>query len=216
MLSDGALWDHLMFSRNVKIPTGIQGWPPHHSCAAKRIKKEKWHIKPDGLNQLLSILKSGASGLEYSPEFKSSQSNDTASEVESLKDQRKKNEIALRRLKSLFLYGNEDIPEKEFIIEQKKTIDDLNVFDAKLSKLDVDNADLQSLDEAFVEKTSYFIMVEHIMNGDRDDPVSFIRNVDLSVVKSFLNTIIRKIVILSGKVSSIEFKNGITLEFSYE
>lgn len=41
MLSDGALWDHLMFSRNVKIPTGIQGWPPHHSCAAKRIKKEK-------------------------------------------------------------------------------------------------------------------------------------------------------------------------------
>ena len=171
---------------------------------------------PDGLNQLLSILKSGASGLEYSPEFKSSQSNDTASEVESLKDQRKKNEIALRRLKSLFLYGNEDIPEKEFIIEQKKTIDDLNVFDAKLSKLDVDNADLQSLDEAFVEKTSYFIMVEHIMNGDRDDPVSFIRNVDLSVVKSFLNTIIRKIVILSGKVSSIEFKNGITLEFSYE
>ncbi len=73
--------------------------------------------------------------------------------------------FALRRLKSLFLYGNEDIPEKEFIIEQKKTIDDLNVFDAKLSKLDVDNADLQSLDEAFVEKTSYFIMVEHIMNG---------------------------------------------------
>lgn len=205
-----------MFSRNVKIPTGIQGWPPHHSCAAKRIKKEKWHIKPDGLNQLLSILKSGASGLEYSPEFKSSQSNDTASEVESLKDQRKKNEIALRRLKSLFLYGNEDIPEKEFIIEQKKTIDDLNVFDAKLSKLDVDNANLQSLDEAFVEKASYFIMVEHIMNGDRDDPVSFIRNVDLSVVKSFLNTIIRKIVILSGKVSSIGFKNGITLEFSYE
>lgn len=205
-----------MFSRNVKIPTGIQGWPPHHSCAAKRIKKEKWHIKPDGLNQLLSILKSGASGLEYSPEFKSSQSNDTASEVESLKDQRKKNEIALRRLKSLFLYGNEDIPEKEFIIEQKKTIDDLNVFDAKLSKLDVDNANLQSLDEAFVEKASYFIMVEHIMIGDRDDPVSFIRNVDLSVVKSFLNTIIRKIVILSGKVSSIEFKNGITLEFSYE
>lgn len=54
------------------------------------------------------------------------------------------------------------------------------------------------------------------MNGDRDDPVSFIRNVDLSVVKSFLNTIIRKIVILNGKVSSIEFKNGITLEFSYE
>ena len=75
---------------------------------------------------------------------------------------------------------------------------------------------MQSLDEAFVEKASYFIMVEHIMSGDRDDPVSFIRNVDLSVVKSFLNTIIRKIVILSGKVSSIGFKNGITLEFSYE
>lgn len=174
------------------------------------------HIKPDGLNQLLSILKSGTSGLEYSPEFKRSQPNDAASEVEFLKDQRRKKEIALRRLKSLFLYGSEEIPEKEFILEQKKLIDDLNAIDAKLLKLDVDNAGLQSLDDAFVEKTSYFIMVEHIMNGDRDDPVSFIRNVDLSVVKSFLNTIIRKIIILSGKVSSIEFKNGITLEFSYE
>ena len=162
------------------------------------------------------ILKSGISGLEYSPEFKNSQPNDMASEVESLKDQRRKKEIALRRLKSLFLYGSEEIPETEFILEQKKLIDDLNAIDAKLLKLDVDNAGLQSLDDAFVEKASYFIMVERIMNGDRDDPASFIRNVDLSVVKSFLNTIIRKIVILSGKVSSIEFKNGITLEFSYE
>lgn len=174
------------------------------------------HIKPDGLNQLLPILKSGTSGLEYSPEFKRSQPNDAASEVEFLKDQRRKKEIALRRLKSLFLYGSEEIPEKEFILEQKKLIDDLNAIDAKLLKLDVDNAGLQSLDEAFVEKASYFIMVERIMNGDRDDPASFIRNVDLSVVKSFLNAIIRKIVILNGKVSSIEFKNGITLEFSYE
>ena len=112
--------------------------------------------------------------------------------------------------------GSEEIPETEFIIERKKLTDDLNAIDAKLLKLDVDNANLQSMDAAFVEKASYFIMVERIMNGDRDDPVSFIRNVDLSVVKSFLNTIIRKIIILSGKVSSIEFKNGITLEFSYE
>lgn len=174
------------------------------------------HINEDGLNQLLTILKNGSTGLEYTPEFKNADSSSMSSEIASLNDQRRKKEIALRRLKSLYLYGDEEIPEKEFIIERKKLVDDMNRIDARLTELGIGDVAVPSIDDAFVEKASYFIMVEHIMNGDCNDPSSFIRNIDPSVVKSFLQSILSNIVILDSNVSSVKFKNGITLEFQYE
>lgn len=173
------------------------------------------HIKADGLNQLLSLMKSGTSGLEYSPEFKQNKDDDQASEIASLNDQRRKKDIALRRLKSLFLYGDEDIPEKEFIIERKKLIDEITAIDARLTELGMEEEASANIDDSFIEKASYFIMVEHLLNGDCNDPGSFIRDVDLSVVKSFLTTIIRKIVILDGQISSVTFRNGLLLDFCY-
>lgn len=174
------------------------------------------HIEPDGLNQLLSIMKNGQSGIEYTPEFQASKTNESSSEIAYLSDQRRKKEIALRRLKSLFLYGDDDTPEKDFIIEQKKIIDDIKVIDAKLAKIGAYNDSSQSLDDSFIEKASYFLMVESMMKADCSDPASFIRNVDLNVVKSFMNAVIGKIVILNRRVSTIVFKNGISISFVYE
>ena len=160
-------------------------------------------------------MKSGFSGLEYAPKFSGNEQGDASSEIVSLTDQRRRKEIALRRLKSLFLYGDDDIPEKDFIIERKQLIDDINAIDARLTELNVDNANSTVLDDTFAEKASYFIMVDQLLKGDCSDPVDYIRNIDLSVVKSFLQTIIRKIIIANGKVLSIQFRNGTSLEFVY-
>ena len=173
------------------------------------------HIQRDGLRQLLDTMKSGFSGLEYAPKFSGNEQGDASSEIVSLTDQRRRKEIALRRLKSLFLYGDDDIPEKDFIIERKQLIDDINAIDARLTELNVDNANSTVLDDTFAEKASYFIMVDQLLKGDCSDPVDYIRNIDLSVVKSFLQTIIRKIIIANGKVLSIQFRNGTSLEFVY-
>lgn len=173
------------------------------------------HIQRDGLRQLLDTMKSGFSGLEYAPKFSGNEQGDASSEIVSLTDQRRRKEIALRRLKSLFLYGDDDIPEKDFIIERKQMIDDINAIDARLTELNVDNANSTVLDDTFAEKASYFIMVDQLLKGDCSDPVDYIRNIDLSVVKSFLQTIIKKIIIANGKVLSIQFRNGTSLEFIY-
>lgn len=173
------------------------------------------HIQRNGLRQLLDTMKSGFSGLEYAPKFSGNEQGDASSEIVSLTDQRRRKEIALRRLKSLFLYGDDDIPEKDFIIERKQLIDDINAIDARLTELNVDNANSTVLDDTFAEKASYFIMVDQLLKGDCSDPVDYIRNIDLSVVKSFLQTIIRKIIIANGKVLSIQFRNGTSLEFVY-
>ena len=59
-------------------------------------------------------------------------------------------------------------------------------------------------------------MVEQLLRGDINDPASFIRSIDPSVVKSFLKTVIERIIIYNGKVSEIRFRNGVPLKFTYK
>ena len=43
-----------------------------------------------------------------------------------------------------------------------------------------------------------------------------IRKIDTKIIKDFVNSVIKKIVILDGKILSIRFKNGIEHKFLYE
>ena len=43
-----------------------------------------------------------------------------------------------------------------------------------------------------------------------------IRKIDTKIIKDFFNSVIKKIVILDGKILSIRFKNGIEHKFLYE
>ncbi len=43
-----------------------------------------------------------------------------------------------------------------------------------------------------------------------------IRKIDTKIVKDFINSVVKKIVILDGKILSILFKNGIEHKFLYE
>ena len=45
---------------------------------------------------------------------------------------------------------------------------------------------------------------------------TMIRKIDTKIIKDFVNSVIKKIVILDGKIISIRFKNGIEHKFLYE
>lgn len=45
---------------------------------------------------------------------------------------------------------------------------------------------------------------------------TMIRKIDTKIIKDFVNSVIKKIVILDGKILSIRFKNGIEHKFLYE
>ena len=61
--------------------------------------------------------------------------HDFLCEREILEDRRRKAETAMNRLKSLYLYGDEEPSQAEFIIEREKIAKELTEIEARLAEL---------------------------------------------------------------------------------
>ena len=105
--------------------------------------------------------------------------------------------------------------EKDFIIEQKRILDQIAEVDKALASMkDDENGPLA--DDEFIEKASYFIMVQKLLDDRTVDYEKYIRRIDPMVPRAFLRSVISKITVTDGRVTAIEFKNGMTHTFSYK
>ncbi len=174
-------------------------------------------ISSDGLQQIYDLLLTGVSGLEYRPAGAFSKTTDSINMRDALLARKRKHETAMNRLKSLYLYGNEDLTEKDYIIERQRILDAISEIDQKLDDLkdeDIDDGPLA--DDEFIEKASYFIMVQKLLDDRYVDYEKYIRKIDPSIPRSFIKSVIEAIYTTDGKVTSIVFKNGMTHTFSYK
>lgn len=172
-------------------------------------------IGVEGLGQILDLMQSGATGMEYRPPRVLEKSGNSVSEKEVLQTRKRKHEIALNRLKTLYLYGDSEMAEKDFIIEQKRIMDQINEIDEALRSMK-DDGDGPLADDEFIEKASYFIMVQKLLDDRTVDYEKYIRRIDPMVPRAFLRSVISRISVEDGRVSSIEFKNGMVHTFSYK
>lgn len=174
-------------------------------------------IGSDGLQQIYDLLLSGVSGLEYRPAGVFSKSEDSLNERDTLLARKRKYETAMNRLKSLYLYGDGDLAEKDYIIERQRILDSISEVDQKLNALkDEDLKDGPLADDEFIEKASYFIMVQKLLDDRYVDYEKYIRQIDPSIPRAFIKSIIESIVVTDGKVTSIQFRNGMTHTFTYK
>ena len=70
-------------------------------------------------------------------------------------------------------------------------------------------------EDTLTEKASCFIISQELtgkryVNFDR-----IIKHIDAKILKKFVNSVIKKIVVFDGKITEIHFKNGITHKFLY-
>ncbi len=172
-------------------------------------------IGAEGLGQLLDLMQAGSTGMEYRPPRVLEKSAASISEREVLQTRKRKHEIALNRLKTLYLYGDSEMAEKDFIIEQKRIMDQINEIDEALHSMK-DEDDGPLADDEFIEKASYFIMVQKLLDDRTVDYEKYIRRIDPMVPRAFLRSVISKITVEDGRVASIEFKNGMIHTFSYK
>lgn len=171
-------------------------------------------IEREGIVDLYNLLKSGSTGLEYKPKSVFAEDG-SGNEIEYLQEQRRKTEIALNRMKSLYLFDESGISKSEYIKERQKLIEQIEDLEKRISVLQTpDNNETYS--EEFEAKASYFIMVERLLSGQYIDYVKYIKGIDPKVPRNFFHQIINKIYITDGRVSSIEFANGMTHKFSYQ
>lgn len=174
-------------------------------------------IDKTGLQEMYDMLRAGKFGTDiYEP--KSVTIDDAeVNERDLLLTEKRKKERALARLKTLYLYSDSDMPETEYFIERKTITDDLEQIDARLEEIEKNaSASFSISDEDFIAKASYFIMSQQLLTKRYVNFDTMIRKIDTKIIKDFVNSVIKKIVILDGKIISIRFKNGIEHKFLYE
>lgn len=177
------------------------------------------NIEISGLREMYDMLRSGISDAVYSSRTISSYetTKELANEHDLLSSEKRKKERALSRLKSLYLYNDDSISEKEYLLEKKTLVDAIESIDRRLDEIERDSSKQFTLsDDEFMSKASMFIMKNQLQGKRYIEFDKLIRKIDSRIIKEFINSVIQKIVIKNGKVMSIRFKNGLKHKFLYK
>ena len=174
-------------------------------------------IEPDGLNDLYSVLASGKiSGDVYGKGVKIKKDEKKQhSELSRLRKEKQKIERALERLTNLYLYSDDAMSEKEYIIEKEKLIENLEGINERIGMENPDTWNQSVSDEIFVQRASEFIISQNLSGRNYVNYKRLASSVDADVLKTFLRGIIDSISIMDGRICSIVFKNGLSHSFIY-
>ncbi len=173
-------------------------------------------IDEKALTETLDAFAQAGDAAEYRPQLALSGVDETVTEADTLKSRKKRLETALSRLNTLYLYDDEAMPEKDFVMQRGDITKQLEQVNARLEELQAQGAGQMDMTDGFILKASYYIMIEKLVQDSYIDYEKYIRTIDPSVPRSFLLSIIDHIDVDDGRVSSIAFKNGITHHFTYK
>ena len=132
-------------------------------------------------------------------------------EIEKLNKEKVRYERALKRLDDLYLFDDEAMSEKDYILKKNEMT---NMLDSISQKIKAKNI-IDSNDINFFKSTSALILKLELNSGKTINYKELILRVGKDALKEFVNTIINKIVIKDKKITSIEFKNGHITRFIY-
>ena len=202
----------------IRAKSSISSRTPLETLESKLLRGymfEGVKLAHETLQSVQEMLLSGVTGMEYKPAGALSDLEEKRDERSILLEQKRKHTTALKRLNSIYLYNEDDVPPDDFLESRKNITDQLKDIEERLSQLE-DTEDSIASNEQFMEKASYFLMVESLLSDRYIDYEKYIRKIDPTVPKAFLNTIISTITINKGRVMSIEFKNGMVHKFLYD
>lgn len=166
-----------------------------------------------GLDETLRIIKECES---YS--FTNSNSHVSKKPKKAIDTNSNHNEInklkrALERLENLFLFDDESMSEKDYLVKRKIISDKLDGL-LKLSRKEVKPH--QSLTDILLSQLSEYLFLTKFTQSS---PINF-REIDLpenkQLIKNFIESTIDSVVIKDGRVNKIIFHQGITHEFQYK
>ena len=133
------------------------------------------------------------------------------------KAEKEKHENALKRLDDLFLYAEDSMPKKDFVLKRQEITKNIEEINAKIQELHAEeNTFIDNKEFSLKAKASFYLITQEIGNSKNIDVRYLLENVDKSVIKDFLSTIISEISVDHKKIHHITFKNGLTHHFQYK
>lgn len=125
--------------------------------------------------------------------------------------EKEKYKRALNRLEDLYLFSDESMSEKDYLIKKKKIEDKLKEIDEEIKKSKTTTAN--EIDLSVLNSNA--ILKRNILNSDYINYKELDMLLDRKVLKEFVNSTVEKITIKTdGTIKSIKFKNGYVSMFS--
>lgn len=175
------------------------------------------HIQEDGLLDLYDVLAKGkVQGAVYGKGANIQPKQENSSEIASLRVEKQKTERALDRLRSLYLYSEDAMSEKEYILERTKLTDKLEELNEEIGIMQSDEWQQSVSDEMFIARASEFVIAQKLTDRNYINYKRLVQSVDAEVLRSFVTSIIDSIFIQDGKVQRITFKNGLSHTFIFK
>lgn len=164
-----------------------------------------------GLDSLLY----GSIDVEYESTEIEAKENKTSTALEIYEKDKEKHQRALQRLDNLFLYSEDAMSEKDYLLQKRNITIQIDEIDAKIK--DLYKKDTTPVaNDLFLESAYYFILNNEFMKKKKVDYRKLAINTDRQVVKDFLNLVVSRVIVDNGRVSAIRFKNGVIHEFIYK
>lgn len=163
-----------------------------------------------GIENIESMRKS--SSAEDILESKNTENKTNSIELETIKKEKVKHERALERLDDLYLFNDEIMSEKNYIIKKNKITEKLNELNKKIKELST-YEDVSELN--LMKEISTFMLSRKIFNAEYIDYKHLVLDIKREILKEFVNAIIDKIIIKDKQILSIHFKNGLESKFLY-
>ena len=131
--------------------------------------------------------------------------------INSLNSEKEKYKRALNRLEDLYLFDDDGISEKDYILKKKKIEDKLKHIDEEIKKSKTTTSN-NEIDLSILN--SNLILKNEMLNSDYINYKELDMLIDRKILKEFVNTLVEKITINhEGFVKSIKFKNGLIHTF---
>ncbi|WP_293396011.1 recombinase family protein [Peptoclostridium sp.] len=137
--------------------------------------------------------------------------------LDTLKEEKKKCERAMQRLEDLFLFSDDAMSEKDYLVRKqdlKTKIDNIN---KKIKDRSVEySKNLPGHDLSFIKKATQYLLAQNLLESKHIDYNKLVMTMDKQLLKDLMLSVISRITVRENKqIASIEFTNGMNHRFVY-
>ncbi|WP_408626376.1 recombinase family protein [Alkaliphilus metalliredigens] len=138
-------------------------------------------------------------------------------ELESLKSEKKKIERALQRLEDLYLFSEDSMSEKNYLVKKQELEKRINSINDKIKKRSQEySRNLPGHDLSFIKKATQYLLAHNLYNDRAINYNKIVKMIDKKLLQDFMQCVVKKITVDEDKtISSIEFVNGLSHRFIY-
>ena len=173
------------------------------------------HIDDDGLNDLFNLFSRYPSDASFALTRKPRARALVNPAVSKLRREKERLERAFKRLQDLYLYSEDAMPEKDFIIRRAEIVSRLSEVSGKLG-LFADEAHPTLSDEEFIRQASHLLVIGELQGKEYIFYRTLASIVSPEILREFVRSVVDSIVLVDGRVVRLCFKNGMTHSFIWQ